>query len=255
MSGQPIKRAPAVYDHRPQRHPLDPFIWATAQTIKSVVSEETILFGNGDYFKQVQAKGHVMPTRKIATVVGVLFIFQMIIAIVGNALTQAFVDGDGDRAVLTIGVLLMLCSGLAVVAIGFLTYHVLKPFNKKLAMWYTESRVVEFTVSTVCGIYLLTQLQYLHNQMLWIYIPTALGGLVFTYLLFVSRVVPRSIAVLGITGYASLALGTALDFLGVLDLNAGSGMVLLAPGGVFEVLVLPVWLIAKGFRVPQMLAR
>ena len=38
--------------------------------------------------------------------------------------------------------------------------------------------------------------------MLWIYVPTGLGGIVLTYLLFVSRLVPRAIAVLGLVGYA-----------------------------------------------------
>jgi hypothetical protein len=28
-------------------------------------------------------------------------------------------------------------------------------------------------------------------------------------------------------------------------------MILLAPGGLFEVLVLPIWLFAKGFKLPQ----
>jgi hypothetical protein len=39
-----------------------------------------------------------------------------------------------------------------------------------------------------------------------------------------------------------------LDLLGVLDMNAGPGLLLLAPGGLFELVFLPIWLIAKGFR-------
>ena len=108
-------------------------------------------------------------------------------------------------------------------------------------------RVVEFAVSAACGVYLLTRLQVVPNHHLWVYIPTGIGGLVFTYLLFVSRLVPRPIAVLGIVGYASLLLGVLLDLLGVLDMVAGAGMVLVAPGGLFEFVALPIWLIAKGF--------
>jgi uncharacterized protein DUF4386 len=192
-----------------------------------------------------------MSTRKIAIAIGVLFIVQMVTAMIGNSLTQAFVDGDPNKTALTIGVALMMCSGLAVVGIGFLAYRVLKPFGQKLAVWYPAMRLVEFVVSAVGGIYLLTQLQAMPNHMLLIYIPTAIGGLVFTYLLFVSRVVPRFIAVLGLVGYTALGLGTLLDLLGAVDLNAGFGMILLAPGGIFEVLVLPIWLIVKGFKLPQ----
>jgi type IV secretory pathway VirB3-like protein len=49
-------------------------------------------------------------------------------------------------------------------------------------------------------------------------------------------------------GYSSLLLGVPLDLLGVLDMAAGAGMALFVPGGLFEFVVLPLWLIAKGFR-------
>ena len=192
-----------------------------------------------------------MTPRTIAVTVGALFIFQMVSAMIGTTLTQAFIDGNPDTTALTAGVALMMCSGLAVVGIGLLMYRVLKGFNQKLALWYPIMRVIEFGVSATCGIYLLTQLQAVPNTMLWVYIPTAVGGLVFTYLLFVSRIVPQPIAVLGLIGYALLLLGVPLDLLGALDMDAGAGMILLAPGGLFEVLVLPIWLFAKGFTLPQ----
>ncbi|MBM7789114.1 DUF4386 domain-containing protein [Tenggerimyces flavus] len=191
-----------------------------------------------------------MSRRKIAVTVGILFVVQMVTAMFGTSLIQAFVDGDTARAPLTLGVLLMMCSGVAVVGIGILMYQVLKDVNRRLAIWYPVLRIVEFAVSAACGVYILTELQVVPNHMLWVYIPTGIGGLVLTYLLFVSRLVPRPIAVLGIVGYAVLSLGVPLDLLGVLDLNAGLGLALLAPGGLFEVVVLPIWLIAKGFRTP-----
>jgi hypothetical protein len=192
-----------------------------------------------------------MPTRKIAVAVGALFIFQMVSAMVGATLTQAFIDGNPDKAALTAGVALMMLSGLAVVGIGLLMYRVLKGFDQKLALWYPVMRVVEFAVSAACGIYLLTQLQAVPHTMSWIYIPTAVGGLVFTYLLFVSRTVPQPIAILGLIGYALLLLGVPLELMGVLDTDMGPGVFLLVPGGLFEALVLPIWLFARGFRVPQ----
>jgi hypothetical protein len=192
-----------------------------------------------------------MTTRKIAVAVGALFIVQMVSAMIGNTLTQAFVNGNPDKTALTVGVALMMCSGLAVVGIGLLMYRVLKGFNQRLALWYPSMRIAEFAVSATCGIYLLTQLQAVPHAMLWIYIPTAVGGLVFTYLLFVSRMVPQSIAILGLAGYALLLLGVPLELLGVLHTDTGLGMTVLVPGGLFEVLVLPIWLFAKGFRLPQ----
>ncbi len=192
-----------------------------------------------------------MSRRMIAVNVGLLFFVQMVTAMFGTSFIQAFVDGDNERAPLTIGVLLMMCSGVAVVGIGLLMYKVLKAVNQRLAFWYATLRIIEFTVSTACGAYLLTQLEVVPNDLLWVYIPTGLGGLILNYLLFVSRLVPRPISVLGFVGYALLSLGVPLDLLGVLDMNEGPGLLLLAPGGLFEFVILPIWLISKGFRSPM----
>ncbi|HEY5783429.1 MAG TPA: DUF4386 family protein, partial [Microlunatus sp.] len=116
-----------------------------------------------------------------------------------------------------------------------------------VAFWYPVLRIIEFTVSAAGGVYLLTQLQVVPHYLLWVYIPTAIGGLILNYLLYVSRLVPRPIAVLGLVGYGLFSLGVPLTLLGVLDMNVGLGMVMLAPGFLFEFVVFPIWLIAKGF--------
>jgi Domain of unknown function (DUF4386) len=67
-------------------------------------------------------------------------------------------------------------------------------------------------------------------------------------MLYASRLVPRPIAVLGLAGYVSLTLGVPLDLLGILDMGTGAGLLLVVPGGVFELVFLPAWLISKGFN-------
>lgn len=190
--------------------------------------------------------------RKRAVFVGLLFFAQMITAMIGTSLIQAFVDGDHAKAPLTAGVLFMMCSGIAVVGIGFLMYPLLKRVNKKLAVWYPAMRVTEFTVSAICGLYLLDQLKVVPHHLLWVYIPTGIGGLIFTYLLYVSKLVPRPIAVLGFAGYALLLLGVPLDLLGALDMDKGIGFALLMPGGLFEFVFLPIWLLSKGFNTSKL---
>jgi hypothetical protein len=199
------------------------------------------------------SRAGTMSRRTISVVVGILFFVQMLTAMFGTAMIQSFVDGD-TTARPTAGVLLMMCSGLAVVGIGLLMYQVLKDVNQRLAFWYPVLRIVEFTVSAACGVYLLTQLQVVPNHLLWVYIPTGIGGLILTYLLFVSRLVPRSIAVLGLVGYATFLVAVPLDLLGVLNMNEGMGMLVLAPGGLFEFVFMPIWLIARGFA-PQPAAK
>jgi hypothetical protein len=189
--------------------------------------------------------------RTTATVVGVLFVVQMVTAMVGTSLIEAFVDGDTDRASMTLGVLLMTGSGLAVVGIGLLMYPVLREVDPRLAVWYPVLRITECLVSAACGVYLLAESQVVPNHMLWIYVPTGAGGIVLTYLLLVSRLVPRAIALLGLVGYVLLTVGVPLDLLGVLDMSAGAGLLLVVPGGLFELVFLPIWLITKGFSAPR----
>ena len=191
---------------------------------------------------------HPGSRRSTATAVGILFIVQMITAMFGTSMVQAFVDGDTDRAQMNLGVLLMMCSGLAVVGIGLLMYPVLRDVNPGLAVWYPILRIAEFVVSAACGVYLLAQSEVVPNYLLWVYVPTGLGGIVLTYLLFVSRLVPRAIALLGLVGYVALTIGVPLDLFGVLDMSAGPGLLLLVPGGLFELVFLPAWLITRGFR-------
>jgi hypothetical protein len=189
--------------------------------------------------------------RKIAVIVGILFFVQMITFMIGSALIQSFLDGNASRITLTLGVGLEMCSGLAVVAIGLLMYRVLKVANKKLALGYPVFRIIEFAVSTICGIYLLNKLQVVPNYQLLIYIPTALGGLILAYLLFVSRLVPRPIAAIGIIGYALLFLGVLVDLPSSVDMNHMPGLLFLIPGSLFEFILFPIWSIAKGFKMPQ----
>ena len=196
-----------------------------------------------------------MSRRKIAVVVAVLFFIQMVTYMFGAAVIQRFESGDATRDSLTLGVMLTTCSGIAVVGIGLLMYQVLKDVDRRLAIWYPVLRVVEFTASTAFGAYLLIQEQAVPHQHLWVYIPTGIGGLVLTYLLFVSRLVPRTIAVLGMVGYGSLLLAVPLDLSGVIDTNQGVGLAFLAPGGLFEVLVFPLWLLVRGFNRPTAAAQ
>jgi Domain of unknown function (DUF4386) len=191
-----------------------------------------------------------MPYRRTAVIVGSLFILQMILFAIGSSLVEQYLRGDAERPTLTTGVCLELLAGVAVVAIGLLMYPVLRVVNATWALAYPILRLIEFGVSAVLAGYLLAQLEEFPNHLLWVYLPTALGGLVLNYLFLVSGLVPRPIAVLGLVGYALLLLTVPLGLLGVVDVESGAGLMMLAPGGVYEFLILPIWLIAKGFRVP-----
>jgi hypothetical protein len=84
---------------------------------------------------------------------------------------------------------------------------------------------------------------------LLIYLVTGVLGLILAFLLYRSRLVPRPIAILGAIGYPVLLVGTVLAMFDVTDVTEGAGLLALLPGGLFE-LILPIWLIAKGFTFP-----
>src|SRR3954447_16053443 len=144
------------------------------------------------------------PHRGTAVAVGALFIVQMVTFAAGSNVIEEYLRGEASRQSLGLGVLLEMVSGIAVVGIGLLMYRVLKDVDRSWALGYPIARSVEFGVSAVLAAYLLTQLEEVSNSLLWIYLPTALGGLLMNYLFFVSGLVPRTIAALGLVGYGLL---------------------------------------------------
>jgi hypothetical protein len=185
--------------------------------------------------------------RKTAIIVGVLFLTSTVAFMLGSMSIQSyFIDKHPNINQLIIGVLLEVYCGVAVAGIGVMMFPILKKFNERLALGYVIFRIIECAIIIVSGIYLISLLKLIQDYDLMIYLFTGIGGLIFSYLLYQSKLVPRLISVLGLIGYALLFTGTLLDMLGHVDLD-GAGMIVLLPGGLFEI-ILPIWLIVKGFN-------
>ena len=191
--------------------------------------------------------------KKIAVIVGLLFLVSTLTFMIGSNLIQSFlIDETQNKSPLILGVILEIICGVAVVGIGVLMFPILKLFNKRLALGYVIFRVIECTIIIVGGIYLLSLLKLMWKYEMIIFIFTALGGLIFSYLLFQSKLIPRYLSGLGIIGYAMLFLGVVLNMFSIFNINDGSGMLIYLPGGLFE-LFLPIWLFIKGFN-PSVIA-
>ena len=187
-------------------------------------------------------------TRKIAVFVGILFLIATVTFATGSGLIRSFfIDENPNKTSLIMGVLLEIACGVAVVGIGVLTLPILRMFNKRLALGYVVFRVIECAVIIGGGMYMLFLLRQMWKYEMILFLFTGLGGLIFSYLLYRSQLVPRLLSVLGAIGYAMLLLGVSLNMLGYVDTNAGAGMLLYLPGGLFE-LFLPIWLFVKGFN-------
>jgi Domain of unknown function (DUF4386) len=219
-------------------------------------------------------------TRTTAVLVGLLFLTATAAFIVANALNVGVLnrpdfltDASAHTPALATAALLVL-GQFGVVGIAVLLFPLLKHYGEALALAHVGFRVTELAASLfylavpLLAIELGTGLRagtidasastslgaLLHAQysvaILMIYLVTSAGGLCMTILLYRSRLIPRPIATLGLIGYPTLLAGCVLDLLKVVDITQGIGLVALVPGGIFE-LLLPIWLLAKGFTYPR----
>ena len=183
-------------------------------------------------------------------VVGVLFLSFTVTFFIGNTLIHSYFSSATKPAgTLITGVLLIGLSGLADAAVGLAMRPVLTPCAPVRSQVYFVLRVAEgLAVLAACAYFLTSRSQW-NDYALPAYALSAVAGLVLTPVLLTSRLVPRSLSILGIAGYALLLAGVVCDLLGIADIGwhvSPAGIVFLAPGGLFE-LLFPLLLIVRGF--------
>jgi hypothetical protein len=177
-----------------------------------------------------------------------------------------------NRTQVIIGALISFILALAVVGIAVFLFPILKKHNEPIALGYVGIRSAEFALILVWSIsplLLITLSQeYVkagdpdassfqtfgavllalrHWAWRLIYVINGVVSLMLAYLLYQSKLIPRSISVLGLIGGAVLLAGTSLAMLGLIDIDQGAGLLVVLPGGLFE-LILPIWLFVKGFN-------
>jgi hypothetical protein len=185
--------------------------------------------------------------RGTAILVAILFLSSTVTFMIGSSLIGSYFSGDRPLASLVTGVLLQVYTGLAVAGIGLAMLPLLSPHNLLLARAYLGLRVLECLAIVGVGAYMIAARQPLPHYDLFIYFFTGIGGVIFSYLLYLSSLVPRSLSGLGVVGYVALLLAIPTALLGLADVNAGLGMLFLVPGGLFE-LILPLLLLVRGFQ-------
>lgn len=123
---------------------------------------------------------------------------------------------------------------VAMMAVGILALLMLVPLADQAASGHLDAGVAQSLGSlAVDG----NELAYQVGQM-----SLGFGAMFLAYLLFCTRLVPRTLAGLGVVGYVMHMLGAVFELFGV-----HISMWLLIPGGIFEV-TLGVWLLVKGFN-------
>ncbi|MHA2250302.1 MAG: DUF4386 domain-containing protein [Candidatus Kariarchaeaceae archaeon] len=219
--------------------------------------------------------------RKVEILIGVLFLTATVTFMIGDGgMIGPIVDDadyldevDENKTLLITGVLIAFIDVIAILGIAVLFYPILKKYDEHAALGYLGVRIAEFAILIL---YLLVPLllidisqEYVEAGIqadsnlldfgtlllalrywtwMFILIINGLATLMLSYALYHSKLVPRSLSVLGLIGGIVLLSGTALDMLGHIDVDSGVGMISVLPGGLFE-LFLPIWLFVKGFNL------
>ena len=212
--------------------------------------------------------------RKTAIIVGVLFIIGDIAGALSYVVTGGLLDGPdaltkiaANQNQVVLGALLVLVMGFALAMIPVVMFPVFKKYNEVLALGCVVFRGALETVAYMASAgawLLLVELSREHAEAAsagaphfetlsallsgptagyLISIAFCLGSLMFYYLFYQSRLIPRWLSVWGLAG-AVLYLATPL-----LDMFGHGFGILQAPLAVAEI-VLAVWLIAKGLNSP-----
>jgi len=182
------------------------------------------------------AKTKTNTHRKTAVIVGVLM------------LVAYSVIGSGNPEAKVLGMLLEAISGIAVIAIAFLMFPILKPYNKNASFLYLVLRVIEGGLLVITGILFLSN----KSSIMEIYDGIHAGhgyvfgiaALIFNCLLYQSKLIPRWLSVFGIIATILLILVNLLEATGIVS----ELMILKFPIFLNEI-VLALWLIAKGFNI------
>ncbi len=186
-------------------------------------------------------------TRKIAIFVGLMFLTATATFATGDALVRgAFSLDEVDSGQLAVGVALHAVCAVAGAAIGAALLGLLGRFNRGLAFGYFMFRALEGVVILAAGAYMLSATSLVNYEPV-IYVFTGVAGLMFTYVLLRTGLVPAWLAKLGVVGYIAILTVLPTELLNITSLDSLPGMLLYVPGGLFE-LFLPLLLIARGFR-------
>jgi len=217
--------------------------------------------------------------KATARILGFLFLLNLIpyvyahMVILDNLLyAPDFLQSlSANRVKIGTAVLMEFLSITAMLSFAVLFFSVLRNYSNHLAVGYLGLRFVEFGIIVFSILKVLSlvdlsdmmaenenidliQVKFLGEVLLndweWIGIiymlVYVLHCFIFFYLLFVSKLVPKSISIFG-------GLGTIMAFVNIVnhlfDLNFG-GFFLFAPMGVIE-LVLAIYLIVYGFKKPS----
>jgi hypothetical protein len=221
-----------------------------------------------------------MNPQKIARATGVLFLITFVTSIPALLLFNPILEDNGFSTYVTgagadhqifLGATLELFLILANVATAVVLLPILRRQNEILALGYVTARIVECVfiavgLLSVLAVVTLRQdgagadaatLSVVGQALVAVkdwtfllgpgFIVGVGNGLILGYLMYKSRLVPRSMALFGLVGGPLLCSSGLLVLFGVLELGSAGQFILTIPEIIWE-LSLGIYLTVKGFR-------
>ncbi len=185
-----------------------------------------------------------------------------------------------NKGAVELDALLWSFNNIGIVFIAVFAFPLLRKLDEALAVGYLASRIIEGTIMMV-GIVATLLLIPLSQEFLKAGAPQGswflsigdvlkhakflgltelslpmlgLGGSLFTWMLFRFRLVPRFISLVGLIGYALVFFGSIAGWFDLVNVSpgaSGAAAVLALPVAVFEIILLPFWLLFRGFKTPE----
>jgi hypothetical protein len=223
--------------------------------------------------------------RRAEIVIATLFLVTAAVSILGAVVLDSILNASNylaqvfpNKGAIELGALMWSINNIGIVFIAVFAFGLLRKLDETLAVGYLASRIIEGTIMMV-GIAATLLLIPLSQEFLqagapqgsW-FLPIGdilkqakflgltglslpmlgLGGLLFTWMLFRFRLVPRGISVVGLIGYAVVLLGSIAGWFGLIDVApGGNGTIFALPVATFEIILLPFWLLFRGFKTPD----
>lgn len=219
--------------------------------------------------------------KKAAKIVGVLFILAAVTSMIAafilykpilndpNYLTQ----GSKHANLVILGALMELILVVSAVGTATTMFPVLRKYNETIALWHLCFRFLEAIIITVGVISVLslvtlsrefvatgapdiasfqvsgTLLKAIHDWtfMLGPLFMLGINTMMYSYIFYKSKLVPRFISILGMTGATLVFINALLVMFGVIQQVSVWGAILALPVAANE-MILAVWLIFKGFN-------
>jgi hypothetical protein len=219
-------------------------------------------------------------TKKSAIIVGVLFILAAVTAIIGLILYKPILNGPdylingSDHAnLVTLGALMELILVASAICTATTMFPILRRYNETIALWHVCFRFLEAIVITIGVISVLSLLtlsrefvaagapdtasfqtsgivlKAVHDWtfMLGPLFMLGINTMMYSYIFYKTKLVPRFIPILGMTGATLVFICALLVMFGVIQQISVWGAILALPVAANE-MILAVWLIVKGFN-------